>query len=65
MSVGQMSLDSISEDINKPQKCKWAMRPRCFRCGVWLCKEIKDETGIIQSTNERVCAGCGQVNRLD
>lgn len=60
-----MSLDSISDDRLIPQKCKWAMRPRCFNCGVWLCREIVDETGVIQSTNERVCTHCGQVNRLD
>ena len=65
MSVGQTSLDSLSDNKLMPQKCKWRTRPACFNCGVWLSKGDIDDKGNFQAANERVCAHCNAVNRLD
>jgi hypothetical protein len=65
MSVGQLSLDSLTEDKNPPIKCAWRSRPACGRCGVWLSKGEVDDTGHYRTVVETACAHCGQVNRLD
>jgi uncharacterized Zn-finger protein len=65
LSIGQTTLESLTDDINPPIKCSWVQRPICGRCKVFLSLHYLDEQGNIQTANERVCSHCGQVNRLD
>lgn len=65
MSVGQTSLDSLTNDANPPIKCGWFSQPFCGRCGVRLSKVIIDDSGNAINLTEVTCAHCGQVNRLD
>lgn len=63
--IGQMSLDSISDDIKPPIKCDWVSRPVCGRCHVFLSRYDVDDSGNAFNLTEVACAHCGQVNRLD
>ncbi len=64
-TVGQTTLESLTEDIHPPIKCNWRSRPACGKCGVWLSKGWFDDKGNFQRLNEDTCAHCGAVNRLD
>ncbi len=55
-TVGQTTLESLTEDRNPPIKCAWRQRPACGRCGVWLSRFEVDGSGHANSLTESKCA---------